>query len=534
MARLAGIDIGTSVVRVALLRTSYRRVAVEALAEAPIGEGGEAAAIAAAMAGIKSDGIGVALPGDRCYYRRVELPATAQRELDSVLAVELESTVPFEMDGFVFDHRLLRRASSNPGMLTVFAALAQTSDVEARIELVRNVTGRDPEVVGPGAVPLVSLLALLPELGNPKRIVAPPPIVSPLAAPGIPGAALAELAAPILAPPAIGPVALLDLGETRSEILLIANAEPVFARTLSRGTQGLPASAEALVRELANTFGAWRSQAGDAVSSLYLVGMGARAHGAEAYLSGHLGIPVTHLPLPVLDGVKPEDAGSLPLFAKAIALALSLEGRSKSLNLRQGALATTRSYSFLREKVPLLSGLAAVIAVSFGFSVVAEMRALSAEHDTLTTQLTSASKDILGEESSDPTKIRELIEKGPAAGEDDPMPGADGFDVMVEYSKAVPKEVANDVLEFDLSRGHVTISATIPKEIDAGATTDKIINAMKLNPCFRDPKVQKTVQFGADKQKIHARARRSLRGKERHDGCEKEGGNRRSRGRHRR
>ena len=93
MARLCGIDVGAKTVRVALVRTAYRRVAIEAMNEAPtIGEGGETAAIAAAMAGLRPDGIAIALPGDRCFYRRLELPPTAQRELGSVLGFELEST----------------------------------------------------------------------------------------------------------------------------------------------------------------------------------------------------------------------------------------------------------------------------------------------------------------------------------------------------------------------------------------------------------------------------------------------------------
>ncbi len=490
MARLAGIDIGTHVVRVALLRTAYRRVAIEALGEAPIGEGGEGAAIAAAMAGMKPDAVAVTLTGDRCFYRRLELPPTAQRELEGVLGFELESTVPFEMDACVFDHRILKSKTST-GPLTVFAALAKTEDVAGRIATVKTAIGREPDVVGTGAVPLVNLTAILPALDG-----APPPkpkkgaVADPLDADGGP-----------FAPARTGPVAMLDLDEARSEILILAGGEPVFARTVSAGTRGLPESAKILGRELSTTFGAWRSQGGEKVGALYLVGLGSTVHGVEPFFSGTLGVPVLRLPMPPLEGIQPDAVERLPLFAKAISLALSLEGRSKSLDLRRGELATTRSYAFLREKLPLLSGLAAVIAVSFGFSVVAELRALSAEHENLSAQLLTTTKEVLGEETADLGKAKELLDKGPGGGDEDPLPGADAFDVMVEYSKAVPKEVVHDVLEFDVTRGHATISATIPKDADAAATTDKIINAMKTNPCFRDVKVQKTIQFGQDKQK---------------------------------
>lgn len=492
MARLAGIDIGTNVVRVALVRSAYRKVTVESLVEVPIAEGGEQAAIAQAMLGMKPDAVAVALSGDRCFYRRLELPPTAQRELEGVLGFELESTVPFEMDACVFDHRILKKTAAS-GQLTVFAALAKLEDVTGRIAAVKAAIAREPDSVGTGAVPLANLTAILPELEG-----APPPKAKK-------GATDTLVDASPFAVARTAPVALLDLDDMRSEILILVGGEPVFARTLSRGTNGItagnPDAAKALARELSTTFGAWRAQGGDPVGALYLVGIGSTIQGAEPYLSATLGFPVVRLPMPVLEGVAPDAVERLPLFAKAISLCLSLEGRSKSLDLRQGPLATTRNYAFIREKLPLLSGLAAVIAVSFGFSVVAEMRALSAEHESLTTQMLATTKEVLGEETSDLGKAKELLEKGPGGGDEDPMPNADGFDVMVEYSKAVPKEVVHDVMEFDLTRGHVTISALIPKDADAASTTDKIINALKTNPCFRDVKVQKTTQFGQDKQK---------------------------------
>lgn len=495
MARLCGIDVGERVVRVALLRSGYRRPVVEALVETPIEAEGEIAAIKAAVAGLKPDGVAMSLSGDRCFFRRLELPTTAQREIDSVLAFELESTIPFEMEASVFDHRLLKRTSS-AAPLNVFAALAKIEDVEGRIAIGKEAAGREPDVVDP--VPLANFVNLIAELG-----------------PG--GAALdkaprnaldddGDRPTPMPASPT-APIALLDLGQTKSELLLLSSGEPSFARTLSRGMQGLPHpdAAKALVNELGRTFGAWRAQGGEPVKRLYLAGLGATAQGAEAYLSAHLGVPVSPLPLPAFEGVKPDEAPKLPLFAKAIAIALSLEPRAKGLNLRQGDLAPARSYAFLREKIPLLSGLAAVILVSFAFSVVAELRALKGEREMLDAQLKVTTKDAFGEETTDLTRAKELLEPTPGAagkgGEDeDPFPTVDGFDVLTAFSKAVPPDVTHDVVEFDLQRNHVSITATIPKDADASLTTSKIMTSLKENPCFRDLKVPKTTQMG-EKQK---------------------------------
>lgn len=274
-----------------------------------------------------------------------------------------------------------------------------------------------------------------------------------------------------------------------------------FARTIARGSRGLPASAAALGRELKQSLSAWRAQGGDPVSVLYLAGSGATFGGAEAYLSGAIGVEVLRLPMPILEGVKPEEQEMLPFFAKSLSLALSLGTSSKALNLRQGPLATTRSFPFLREKTPLLSGLAAVIVVSFGFSVIAELRALSAERTALDTELAQVTKEVWGDETTDIAHARELLEKGAPAGEEDPYPNADAFDLMVQYSKAVPKDVVHDVVDFDITKGHAIIQATIPKSADAGATTDKIMSVLREHPCMRDVKIQKTVQLGEDKQK---------------------------------
>lgn len=464
MAKLLGIDANKSVVRVALLRTSYRKIAIEALGEASVeAAGGEAAAIRQALGAHKPDAAAIALSGEKSFYRRLDLPATALKEIESVLGFELEATVPFEMEDAVFDHLLLRRLAGSPS-LPVFATLARVEDVKQRIQLARDAVGFEPERVGTGPVPLANLVSVIAELEK---------------------------------PPVLGPLALLDLGETTTEVLILQNGEPVFARTLSRGTIGLPDSAPVLARELRQTFAAWRTLGGDPLRGMYLLGVGANAAGAEHFLSVELGISVLPLPRPVIDGVTPENVESLPRYAKAFGLALGLAGgKGKSFNLRKGALEVERSYPFLREKIPLLAGLSAAILVSFGFSVVAELRSLDSEHEMLVAKLQAASKDVLGEELDDPDKAREMLDQAPTS-DDDPLPKVDGFDVMVALSKAVPKDLVHDLVELDVQRGHAIIQGTVPKVNDA----ETIATALKDNKCFKDVKIVRTSQFTEGKQK---------------------------------
>jgi general secretion pathway protein L len=465
MTRLLGIDASKSTVRTAIVRTSYRRLVLESLGEADVGwAGSEVEAIRVAAGGVKPDACAVALPGDRSFYRRLEVPAAAQRELENVLAFELEASVPFEMDEAVFDHRTLR-GGPNPTKITVFAVLGRTEDVRARIAMVREAIGLEPERVGSGPLPLVNLLAVMPELER---------------GPGM-----------------AGPIAILDVGETTSELLVIVGGEPVFARTLSRGTIGLPASAHNLAKDLRQSVGSWRSQGGAQLAAVYLSGVGAAAEGATAFLTAELGIPILPLPPSRFEGITPEQAAQLPRFAKAIGLALGLTGRAKAHNLRRGALEAERSYPYLREKIPVLSGLAAVIAVSFGFSTIAEVRSLDAEREMLGARLALATRDVLGEEITEPEKAREVLESGPGKADEDPLPRIDAFDVMVQLSKAVPPSLVHDVVELDVQRGKAVVQGVVP----AIADSDTVAKGMRENHCFKDVRVRSTTQFAEGKYK---------------------------------
>lgn len=483
MSKLLGIDATKATVRTAIVRASYRRVTLEAFGEADVAwAGSEVDAIRAALSGrvgesgppsslftpggsgstARPDACAIALSGERSFYRRLDLPAAAQKEIGNVLAFELEATVPFEMDDAVFDYRILRGADG--ATVPVFAVLARVDDVRARITPVREAIGIEPERVGSGPLPLANLMSVMPELERPVSA---------------------------------GPLAILDVGEHQSEMLVLVGGEPVFARTLSRGTAGLPESAHSLARELRQTLAAWRSQGGDPLAGLHLVGVGASAPGADTFISTELGVQILPLPRPNLEGMTPEQLAQLPRFAKALALALGVAGRAKSLNLRRGPLEAERSYPFLREKIPMLSGLAAVIAVSMGFSTIAEVRALDAERELLTARLGVATRDVLGEETTDPAHAKDLVENDRTKADEDPLPRIDGFDAMVQLSKAVPKEITHDVVEFDVQRGKAVIQGVVPTVQDA----EKIATAMRENRCFKDVKIARTTQFTEGKHK---------------------------------
>jgi general secretion pathway protein L len=453
--RAVGIDIRAGHVRSVLLQTSLRRVIVERALEVDMASAGtlEQALIATALPLTQhADAVAVAVEGVGSFIHRITLPSTAVKQLADVLPFELEAHVPVDIDELVYDYRPLKRAGPNAPQVVLTAA-ARMDHVRDRIALVRSVLGREPDRVGCGPLPLANLASLSPELAVP------------------------------------GPVALIDLGGSRSEVVLLSGGEAVFARTLSRGVQGLPESAPALAAELRQTFTSWVMQGGEPVSIVFLLGGGAAAPGATEYLDAMLGLRVEHLPKLSAEGFSPDDVDGPRRFAKAMALALSL-ARPRDLDLRRGPLAFQRGFGFVKEKLPLLSGLGAAILMSFVFATWAELRALSRESEVLTTTLSTLTKNVLGKEIPEPEAALESLERMKSLEEADPMPHMDAFDVIVELSKVIPNSITHDIEEFDMQRAHVKINGLVGSTADA----QLISSALQANRCFEDVKISKITQ----------------------------------------
>ncbi|MBN2196581.1 MAG: pilus assembly protein PilM [Polyangiaceae bacterium] len=463
MSRVIGIDIRSTHVRAALLRTSYRRITVERMLEVDVAQVGsleEAVRACAAPLVLHGEGIAVALDGDRTFVHRIELPASARRQIDDVLPFEIEAQVPVELEELVYDYRQIGSTKSTEP-ITMLVAAARTEVVRERIALVTEALKVAPDRIGVGPLALANLHPVLP------------------------------------AGTGAGSVALVDLGGASTEVVVVVRGEVAFARTLSRGMASLPEGAPALAAELRQTLAAASVHGGDLVERVLLLGSGANDANSPAYLEYMLGVPVSAVAELGVDGIGEHERHLVPLFAKSIALGLSLVGKPRDLDLRQGPLAEQRGLLFLQEKAPLLTGLVGAIIVSFLFATWAERQLVDREGIVLNETLRALSQEVLGKEMEDPDAVLEALG---GAGEEnaDPMPHADAFDVMLELSRGIPMDLTHDIDELELKRGHVKLNGVVASKSDA----QKVATIMSKWRCAENVKVVKITQgVNSDRQK---------------------------------
>lgn len=474
MPTWVGIDVGATAVKAAAVKTGYRKLALVGLGAAPVDqEGGVTQAIRTAVRaavgekGGAGDGLAAAVDGTRAALKNVQLPQSAQKQIGDVLAFELDGEIPFDVSEAVFDYRVLAPArgdDADPTKLDLLIAAARTDDVRERVELVKSALGAEPERVGVGGLPLANLIPYLPALTGDDATL------------------------------------LVDIGTKSTDVLVVVGGEPVFARTLSYGAHGVPDTAPKLARELRATVAGYRARGGQAPARALLCGGGAFTTGAAGYLGAELQIPVDFVPAPAIEvaGPAPEAMAELPRFAKAVGLAMGLAGKPLGLDLRKGPLAFERGFAWIKDKVPVLAGLAAVIGVSFFFSACSQLYARGREHATLEKALGTVSQEVLGEETTSSARANELLSQLTGQSDEDPMPHADAFDVMIRVSEAIPQSVVHDIEELDIQKGHVVvhgIAGTIPE-------AQSIATSLQTERCFADVKITRFNQVvGGERQK---------------------------------
>ena len=105
---------------------------------------------------------------------------------------------------------------------------------------------------------------------------------------------------------------------------------------------------------------------------------------------------------------------------------------------------------------------------------------------------------MLGEETTSAPRAQELLSTQTAVNDEDPMPHADAFDVMVKLSEVIATSTVHDIEELDVQKGHAVIHGivgTIPE-------AQSISSSLGSVACFSEVKITRTTQVvGGERQK---------------------------------
>lgn len=511
MATLIGIEVGSRIVRAALVRTQFRSTQVvryievsldemRMLAEAPppppptpfeaipgLPEAGAVTdvplaplphvhveagppdpdaplrlAIAEVMrrAGVTSATRIADMPGDDVSLRRIELPPAALRKLDELLPFEMESLIPFDAAETLLDYQLAEPPDATKVRVVVCAV--PRAKVRERLDMLER-AGLDPEELVPGPAALGGLVPFMPILQSE------------------------------------GAQVLVHLARTRTDIAVIRKGKLELARNISGGVDDLREAgfgdapygtgAERLFRELRQTISSHRMQGGVDIEAVRVSGdldAGEPLFGWLARALDRTVIPLEMPAAPELDATLPADPGRAAAFALALGLAGQTLLKGKHLDLRKGDLAKKRAMGAFRELAPLLGVCAAFIAVAYFYSVYAHWSVLTARRDVLQAELADVSEHRLGESTRDPHRARTLLDQGRQS--PDPMPAFDAFDALLALSAAIPDGIDHDLqraqidLGDDRSGGHIEIQATVSSIEER----DRIAQSLGEVPCFRN------------------------------------------------
>jgi general secretion pathway protein L len=328
------------------------------------------------------------------------------------------------------------------------------------------------------------------------------------------------------------PVAVIDLGHERTEVVVVRGGQAVFSRNLGRGGKQLteaiartwklpffdaerakhsdgfiasaaePATSEAwarihsvtspelaaMVRDLRQTFAGARAKTGVAPAAVLLVGGGSRLRGIASFLSEHLGVPARVLgdvAVAALTGPKLADRSSVDSAATAVGLLHdSLSGRPL-FNLRQGPLALKVDLSFLRTKLWAVGAAAVAVATFAAGSAYANMYRLRGAEQVLQQRLADETVQHFGVKK---TAAEVLSSPGATPGGgpgESPMPKLTAYDVLLDISAQVP---GKDKLTLDITRLDITDSKV---DIEGTAKTAPEIDLFqgelkKKIPCFTE------------------------------------------------
>lgn len=491
MATTLGIDIGAHTIRAALLRTTLRTMGVERYVEVNI----EALSpdtprvdrLRAALGellvqlGERPDTVVAAIDGVRASLRTLTLPLAAKKRVAEVLPFELDPLLPFPIDEALLDYQEVAAQAGEIALLAAAVPEAAVSETLAPFEG----SELSPRELAVGGAALDGLLTFITPSDDNATL-------------------------------------LLHLDSDSSDVCIVRGKHCELGRTLNEGAVGVIARPFLFRSALHQTVMKYRADGGPSIEKVLVMGQSAEDPQVLARIGEALSVPVEVVSLPSPQG---SESAVSPLFGKALALAARTVRRGKRIDLRKGKFALPRGVSQLRSYALLASVCAAVVVLSFVFSVWAEYRALSEERDALANKLKGVTEQHFGEATTSPKRARELLEGG---GQNrDPLPRFDAFRALGAISAAVPEPIEHYTrrLEILIDEGGQTGSFTLQGQLPDLTARDAVAEALEAHECIEGIERGKTSQVpGAEKKNYEIEGLIACPGVKRTKGSQKQRG----------
>ena len=493
MARVLGLDLGSHTLKAVVVETTYRGATVKNYFTAPVPPDGEKLdRLKAALPKLLEQGAGlvdsvvVSLPGTTLATHPISLPFSDVKKIESTLAFEVESQLPYDLDDAVFDHQI---ASSDEKGAQLLVGVARKTELKPMLEALRDAK-LDPRIVTHAGLVYQSLLSTLPPATVEGEAV----------------------------------VAVLDLGHERCNLAIGKPGGVVeFARTFAGGGWSLTkalsnefkislADAQAwkeehgavgtevvgteaeraagafmralqpVLRDLRSTLKSYDSRSNHRqIGALLICGGTAKLRGLAEQLGRDLNLPTRLLELPS----ETRDAFGLGRLEAAQAYALALRGtatgaKAPRFNLRRGEFAFKSDFDFASEKIGQLAAFAVVLFVLLIASGIVRNSILERREKQVDAVLCDVTQRILGKCEKDFTIALSLLkgQESPAAG----IPQRSAATLLAELTAHVPPDmkVTFDQVTIDLDR------ISLRSETENSKSLEELIAALKTYKCFKE------------------------------------------------
>ncbi|MBP9203182.1 MAG: pilus assembly protein PilM [Kofleriaceae bacterium] len=521
MSRIYALDLGAWSVKLAIAQPGLRGAQITHVVERLVPPGAEAAEARAWAVvrelvrehGLEHDTGYLGVFGGQVYTHVLEFAFKNLRrgDLDKAVGAELETVVPVDLEDMVYAFEPLPAAVPPPvpGDGVVRGRVAAPAE-GMRVLTYAMRKDRAQELIASAQAVGVTARGLLSCGGAAIRLIE-----------RVPALAAAREA---------GPVAVVDIGHERTDVIVVRAGRAVYSRSLGRAgrqvtdaiartwklsfedaerakhSDGFVASAaqpapseawarihEAVVtevapmaRELRQTFAGCRARTGDFVGAVLVVGGGSRLRGLASFLTEQLGVPVltlTDADAAALTGGRIGEAAAVDAAAMTVAMAHDGASGRPLFDLRSGDLAAKVDLSFLRAKaVPLAAAALAIVVFALG-SAWASFHRLRAAEQVLGKRLAVESRDLFDGEVKTAAEI--LSSSDEQVSQNSPMPKLSAYDVLLAINGKLPgkDKVTLNVSNLEIGFEKVTLRGTAktPEEIDL------IVTELKKIECFEEP-----------------------------------------------